>query len=209
MRGEQLREHVGHRPAVLDDVRDARRDAQVVLEHAHLSVGVADEVDARDVHAHAARRRDPAAHGAVEVRRRDDEAAGHDARSHDLARPYTSSRKRSSARTRCATPRSISDHSLARDDAGHEVERERPLLARVRVRDALVAEHPVAGRAPLVEVDVRTASARARRASGSRPACRPSASNISSHASIGVYASRRSPTTSTLPRHQFGGVSRR
>ena len=38
------------------------------------------------------------------------------------------------------------------DDPGHEVERERPLLTGVRERDALVAERPVPGGAPQLEV---------------------------------------------------------
>ena len=84
VRREQLGEHVRHRPPVLDDVRDARRRAHVVLEHAEPAFAVADEVDAGNVHAHPARRLD-ARDRAVEVLRRDDEAAGHDPVAQDLA----------------------------------------------------------------------------------------------------------------------------
>ena len=54
VRGEQLGEHVGHRPPVLDHVGDPRRDPDVVLEHAHLSRRIAHEVDAGHMHAHTA-----------------------------------------------------------------------------------------------------------------------------------------------------------
>ena len=53
--GEQLGEHVRHRPPVLDHVRDPRRRAQVVLQHPEAPGPVAHEVDAGDVDAHAAR----------------------------------------------------------------------------------------------------------------------------------------------------------
>ncbi len=155
VRGEQLGEHVGHRPPVLDDVRDPRRDPDVVLEHAHLSRRVAYEVDAGHVHAHAARRRDSAASRAVEVRRRDDEPPGNDPRPHDLARPVHVVEE-SFERTHTLRDTPLDQRPLGRgDDPGDEVERERPLLARVRERDALVAEDAVAGDAPLVEVLLR------------------------------------------------------
>ena len=52
---ERGREHaLGDQP-VLDHVRDARGRAQVVLQHAQHAVGAADQIDARDVDAHAAR----------------------------------------------------------------------------------------------------------------------------------------------------------
>ena len=55
--GEELGQHVGHGPAVLDDVGDARRRAEVVLEHPEHAVLVADQVDAGHVDPHAVRRR--------------------------------------------------------------------------------------------------------------------------------------------------------
>ena len=58
MRREELGEHVRHRPPVLDDVRDAGGRAEVVFEHPEPAFAVADQVDARDVHAHLAGRID-------------------------------------------------------------------------------------------------------------------------------------------------------
>ena len=116
---------------------------------------VAHEVDARDVHAHAAGRRDAAARGPVEVRRRDDEPPGHDPGPHDLARAVDVVEEPLERAHPLRDP-AFDQRPLRRgDDTGHEVERERALLAGVRVRDALVAEDPVAGGAPLVEVLLR------------------------------------------------------
>ena len=56
---EQLGEHPCHGGAVGKDVADAGRAAQVVLEHAELSVLVADHVDPGDVDPHAVRGRVP------------------------------------------------------------------------------------------------------------------------------------------------------
>jgi len=52
---EELRERLRHDPAVRDDVGDAGRDADVVLEDAPRALLVPDEVDARDLDAHAVR----------------------------------------------------------------------------------------------------------------------------------------------------------
>ena len=66
MGGEQVRENPRHGAPVLHDVGHPRRRAQVVLEHPEVALFVADQVDARDVDAHAVGRDD--AHGlAVEV----------------------------------------------------------------------------------------------------------------------------------------------
>ena len=81
--GEQLREHVRHRPPVLHDVGDSRRRAQVVLEHPEGAGVVADQVDPRDVDAHATRRLE-AGDRPMEVLRAGDEPAGHDAVGEDL-----------------------------------------------------------------------------------------------------------------------------
>ena len=56
--GEGRRQHLRHRRAVLEHVADARRVAEVVLEHAVGAVGVAHEVDAGDEAAGAAGDRD-------------------------------------------------------------------------------------------------------------------------------------------------------
>ncbi len=55
--GEQRREGPGHRQPVLHHVTDPGRDADVVLKHAELALLVPDQVDARDVHPDAVRRR--------------------------------------------------------------------------------------------------------------------------------------------------------
>ena len=52
-RHEQLGQRLRHDAAVRDDVADARRHPHVVLEHTHLAVLVADQVDARHLDAHA------------------------------------------------------------------------------------------------------------------------------------------------------------
>ena len=107
------------------------------------------------MHTHTARRRDAAARGAMEVRRRDDEPPGHDPGAHDLARAVDVVEE-PLERAHPLRDAALDQRPLRRgDDARDEVERERPLLARVRERDALVAEDPVAGRAPLVEVLLR------------------------------------------------------
>jgi hypothetical protein len=51
--------------AILDDVRHTRRRAQVVLQHAPGAGGVADQIDAGDVDAHATRRLEAAQHRPV------------------------------------------------------------------------------------------------------------------------------------------------
>ena len=58
LRGERDREDAGHGGAVLEHVRDARRVAEVVLEHAVGAIGVAHDVHARDQAARSVRDRD-------------------------------------------------------------------------------------------------------------------------------------------------------
>jgi hypothetical protein len=109
---EQLGEHARHRPAVLDDVADARRRAQVVLEDAELALLVADQVDAADVHPHAVGRHDPVRGRRVRAAA-DDDPARHDAVGQHGLLPAMSARKASSALTRWVTPRSTTSHSSA------------------------------------------------------------------------------------------------
>ena len=149
--GEQLGEHVGHRPPVLDHVRDPRRRAQVVLEHPEGARAVAHEVDAGDVHPHAAARVEPG-HAPVEVRRARDEATRHDAVGEDLARAVDVGEEPLEREHPLADARLDHRPLLGVDDARHEVERERPLLAGERERDALVVERAVPGRAADLEV---------------------------------------------------------
>ena len=155
--GEQLGEHVRHRPPVLHDVGDPRRRAQVVLEHPEGAGVVADEVDPGDVDAHAPGRLD-AGDAAVEVLRAGDEPARHDAVGQDLAGAVHVGEEALERQHPLAHARLDPDPLRLVDDPRHEVERERPLLTGERERDALVAERPVPAR--------RTA-ARSRRATAS------------------------------------------
>ena len=66
--GEEGGEDPGHRPPVLDDVRDPGRHPDVVLQHPEVARLVAYEIDAGDMDAHPARRLH-AVRGPVEVRR--------------------------------------------------------------------------------------------------------------------------------------------
>ena len=152
--GEELREHVGHRPPVLHHVRDARRRAQVVLEDPEAADVVADEVDPGHVHAHAARGVE-AGDAAVEVRRARHQPARHHAVGQDLARPVHVGEE--ALEREDALAHAGLDHRPLRgvDDPRHEVERERPLLAGMGEGDALVVEGAVAGRAPQLEVVAR------------------------------------------------------
>ncbi len=141
-----------HRPPVLDHIRDPRWRAQIVFEHAHPALGVANEVDAGHVHAHTARRRDAAAREPVEVTRRDDQAAGYDAVTHDLAvavhvaeEPFE--------RAHALLDTALDDRPLCRgENARDEIEWERPFLTRQGERDPLVAKDTVPGGAPFVEI---------------------------------------------------------
>ena len=155
MRGEQLGEHVRHRAPVLYHVGDTRRDAQVVLEHAHLPGAVAHEVDTRNVHAYPTGRRHTAACGAVVVGRGDDQPPGDDPGAHDLARSvHVVEKPFQGAHPLRDTP--LDERPLVRgDDPRDEVERKRSLLTGMGVGDALIAKDPVARRAALVEVLLR------------------------------------------------------
>jgi hypothetical protein len=57
--GEQLREHMHHRFAVLEHVGDARGGARIVLQHEEVVLAGADDVDADDMAIDAERRFDP------------------------------------------------------------------------------------------------------------------------------------------------------
>ena len=75
---ESLRQALGHGPAVLEDVADARGHTHVVLQDPERALGVADDVDSGNVDPDAAGRLKPV-HLAVEVRARRDELARDDA----------------------------------------------------------------------------------------------------------------------------------
>ena len=75
-RSDRLRQALGHRPPVLQHVGDARGHPDVVLQDAEGARGVADDVDAGDVHADPAGGAE-AVDGAVEVGARGDQRPGH------------------------------------------------------------------------------------------------------------------------------------
>src|SRR6185295_5836142 len=79
-----LGEHGGHRPAVLHDVRDARRCAHVVLVLMQMAFAVAYEVDPGYVDAHVAGGFH-SGDGAMKVLRGHHQPAGHDPIAHDFA----------------------------------------------------------------------------------------------------------------------------
>ena len=137
--GEQVREDPRHRAAVLHHVGDARRRAQVVLEHAERALRVAHQVDARDVDAHAVGR-DDARRLAVEVLARGDQPARDHAVAQDLLLAVdvveVHLQRLDALRDAALQARPLG----RRDDPRHQIERERPLLTRQRERDALVDE---------------------------------------------------------------------
>ncbi len=170
--------------AVLDHVRDARGRAHVVLEHAEHAVGTADEVDAGDRDAHAARRPQPAQLGHEEL------GAQHE----------VGGDRRLARRIFCVAVHVVEERAqrgdplgqpaldprplVGGDDARHEADGEdllgAPLVRVDREGDALVVERQLGQRLvarELVAARARRAVRTARRACG-RGA--PSASTISS-----------------------------
>ena len=145
--GEELGHQARHRHAVLEHVGDARRRADVVLEHPPRAVGVAHEVAAGDVRVDAARRAD-AVHDAGEVAARDDQAPRHDAGAHDLARVVDVVDERVERADALRQPALDRDPLVGRDDPRHEVQRERAVLGAVLAGqlegDALLHEDRVA-----------------------------------------------------------------
>ena len=139
VRGEQVREDPRHGPPVLHHVGDPGRRPQVVLEHPEGALRVADQVDARDVDAHAVGRHD-AGRLAVEVLARRHQTAWDDAVAQDLLLAVdvveVHLERLHPLRDALLQPRPL----RGRDDPRHQVERERPLLAGQRERDALVDE---------------------------------------------------------------------
>ena len=137
--GEQVREHPGHRASVLHHVGDARRRAQVVLEHTEGPVRVADQVDARDVDAHTVGRVD-AGRLTVEVLARCDEPTRDQPVAQDLLLAVdvveVVLQRLHPLRDAALEPRPF----RRGDDARNEVERKRPLLTRQRERDPLIDE---------------------------------------------------------------------
>ena len=153
-RRERLGEDVGHGAAVGDDVADAGRHPDVVLEDPEGPRLVADEVDAGDVHPHPVGR--PDAHdGAVVVLRARDEAPRDDALvdgAGDLALAGVDVVEEGLERGDPLHDPALDDLPLVGgDDPGHRVEREGPLLPRVVEGDALVEVGPGEGVGALLE----------------------------------------------------------
>ncbi len=137
--GEQVREDPRHRAAVLHHVGDARRRAQVVLEHPEVALRVAHQVDAGDVDAHAVGR-DDARGLAVEVLARGDQPARDDAVAQDLLLAVdvveVVLQRLDPLPDALLEPRPLGGG----DHPRHQVERERTFLTGQRERDALVDE---------------------------------------------------------------------
>ena len=135
--GEQVGEDARHRAAVLHDVRHARRVAEVVLQDPEDPLLVPDEVDPRDVDAHAVGRDEPG-RGPVEVLAAGDQAAGQHAVADDLGVAVDVGEEHLQ-RLDALHDAPLQLRPLrGADHPGHDVERDRPFLARERERDALV-----------------------------------------------------------------------
>jgi hypothetical protein len=138
---EERRQGLAHHAAVLDDVADPARDAQVVLQHPELPVLVPDEVDAGDVHAHAVGRVD-AVCLAVEVGARGDQPARYHPVGEDLTPAVHVGEETLEGGDPLAHGAGDEVPLGGVDDPGDQVERERPLLPAVGESDATVGEHP-------------------------------------------------------------------
>ena len=127
-RHEQLGQGLRHDPAVRDDVAHAGRHPHVVLEHPPGARLVADEVDTRDLDAHAVRTDDPG-RLAVEVAGRADQPRRDDPVEHGLLLSVDVGQE-GLERAHALLHTGFDDRPLGLlDDARHGVERERALLA--------------------------------------------------------------------------------
>ena len=180
-----VRERLGqpgrHRAPVRHHVRDTGRDAHIVLEHPEVTVGVADQVDAGDVHTHPRGRVD-ALRGAQEVR-----AAGDDtARDHTVVEHLTLA---VDIGEECfKRPNSLCHASfhprpcLVVDEARDDVDRERAFLTTDVEGDALVeigVREIVGPRAQIVRRELFDLSAQLR-------VCRARLAAVGIHLVIGV-----------------------
>ena len=148
---EQPGEHPRQRLPVLDDVGDARRHPQVVLEDAHHPVGATDEVDAGEVDAYARCRTD-AGGSAREVAARVDEGVGDDAVAQGVAVSVDVGQERLEG-THPLHHAGLDVLPLVLgDQPRHQIEWEDPLLARRGERDPLLQEAARPGRTALLEV---------------------------------------------------------
>ena len=166
---EERGEDALQRLAALEHVADARRGAEVVLEHEVAAVAVAHEVDAADVRVDAAGNVE-ADHLAPEVARAEDEIGRHDPGLEDLLAVVDVGEEE----VERAQPlhEAALDHLplVGRDDPRDEVEREDAVGARVvavdREADALGEEERV--RDPDALLELRRRSSPTRRSASSR-----------------------------------------
>ncbi len=133
---EQLGEHLRHGATVREHVADPGGHAYVVLQHAVDTVLVAHQVDAADEDAHATRWLDPGG-CTPEVLGRGDEPSRHDVVSHAALRTVHVGEEGLQGADTLGHARVDDLPVLRADDARHDVQRERPLLAGVVERDAL------------------------------------------------------------------------
>ena len=139
---EQVGKHPGHHPAVLHDVGDPRRRAQVVLEDPEGALGVADDVDAGDVDADPVGRGDPGRF-AVEVLAGTDQSPRDDPVAQDLLVAVDVVEEPLEGDHALGDPALQLGPLGRRDHPGDQVQRERALLlAGQRECDALVDEGP-------------------------------------------------------------------
>ena len=115
---DALRDH-----PVLDDVRDARRRAKVVLEDAELARGIADEVDPGDVDPDAVRGAHAAEPGQV-VLRAEDDLGRHPLRAEDALLAVNVVEERLERSNALHDPALDAGPVLRRDDARDEAEGE-------------------------------------------------------------------------------------
>ena len=147
--GEQLGEDAGHHPPVLDDVGDARRASDVVLENAEPAVSAPDHVDPGDVDPHPVGRVDPERR-TVEVLGRGDQTVRKDAVLQYLALAVQVGEESLQGLDPLCHPRSKDLPLVLRDHPRDEVEGERALLAGQLECDPPVAKGSVSsGRAQL------------------------------------------------------------
>ena len=136
---EQVREDPRHGAAVLHHIRDAGRRAQIVLQHPEVTLGVADQVDARDMDAHTVGWHD-ARSRAVEMLARGHEPARDDAVAQNLLLAVdvveVMLQRLDPLPDAALEPRPLSRRDHPRD----EIQRKWALLAGQREGDALVDE---------------------------------------------------------------------
>ena len=148
MLGEDLWQHVRQGASVLQHVRDARGVAQVVLQHAEDAVLIADQVDARDVDAHVVRRLD-APGLAVQVGGAGDQGAG----DHVIVQHLALAVDVGEDELKGAQPLDDAGFDALpfgrRDDARHQIHRQRALALAQGEGDAVSVQVGVALAGPL------------------------------------------------------------